>query len=235
MVCSERERQDAAGRPVCGAAPPASAHIPARDGLGVRFGADPARSAFPTEWKAKAALAVAPTTTAAPLRGGGATLFRGGFPPVRGSRTLPGSPHSVGRWWRHRQPGPGDANPRRGTPEAAPALPGPRDSSPIEATTTSRYSPPGQSERGPTRPAHTRRRLPNPHITRTAASVDTRDLSRGRTRMHAPVRNTTLAALIAAGFVAASPAAYADTVGDDHDALLNGKWTPLIDTTLNVC
>ena len=104
MVCSERERQDAAGRPVCGAAPPASAHIPARDGLGVRFGADPARSAFPTEWKAKAALAVAPTTTAAPLRGGGATLFRGGFPPVRGSRTLPGSPHSVGRWWRHRHP-----------------------------------------------------------------------------------------------------------------------------------
>jgi len=53
--------------------------------------------------------------------------------------------------------------------------------------------------------------------------------------MHAPVRNTTLAALIAAGFVAASPAAYADTVGDDHDALLNVKWTPLIDTTLNVC
>ena len=38
MVCSERERQDAAGRPVCGAAPPASAHIPARDGLGVRSG-----------------------------------------------------------------------------------------------------------------------------------------------------------------------------------------------------
>jgi len=53
--------------------------------------------------------------------------------------------------------------------------------------------------------------------------------------MHAPVRNTTLAALIAAGFVAASPAAYADTVGDDHDALLNVKWTPLIDTKLNVC
>ncbi|GAB7099949.1 hypothetical protein JCM3263A_14240 [Thermobifida fusca] len=118
MVCSERERQDAAGRPVCGAAPPASAHIPARDGLGVRFGADPARSAFPTEWKAKAALAVAPTTTAAPLRGGGATLFRGGFPPVRGSRTLPGSPHSVGRWWRHRHP-----DRATQTPAAAPQKP----------------------------------------------------------------------------------------------------------------
>ncbi|GAA3970734.1 hypothetical protein FOF52_14455 [Thermobifida alba] len=54
--------------------------------------------------------------------------------------------------------------------------------------------------------------------------------------MHAPVRNTTFAALVTAGLFAVGPAAHADTVSDDHGPVVGGnEWEPLVGTSIRVC
>ncbi|HLU96507.1 MAG TPA: hypothetical protein VKZ89_06690 [Thermobifida alba] len=54
--------------------------------------------------------------------------------------------------------------------------------------------------------------------------------------MHAPVRNTTFAALVTAGLFAVGPAAHADTVSDDHGPVAGGnEWEPLVGTSIRVC
>ncbi|KUP98680.1 hypothetical protein [Thermobifida cellulosilytica] len=54
--------------------------------------------------------------------------------------------------------------------------------------------------------------------------------------MHAPVRNTTFAALVTAGLFAVSPAAHADTAADGRGPAADDReWGPVVDVPIRVC